>query len=369
MLQGILALIQALLRLTLDLVQVVALVLHGLDVLLSLLAGVANAPLLLLELSNKLFLVSNLLLKGPDLAVLGHLVLLSSLKGGLSNLDITSQLSSILLNLLGLLVNGGNLVLLTLDAVVGLIKLLLNIILHGLNTVGLVNDLLNSRSTTLQSQDKLILFSLDLVVLSDDLVAFSNSLVNVCLSNGNLLLVLSLVLSKLGALEVRLDSQPQLPPQPGLANVPVPDGTLETVQGQLLVLHLLEDKPRGLSSGLGLKPRQDGSNPVLTDFLHVAKVTSTEEDLGVSKPVLLRLSLNGIQDTLGSSLVVLGLSHSGGSKDVVPHLEFWVDHLVGEALTANGNTSQHTVTLVLMHDQARLNTSGDLVSVGDNTTD
>merc|ERR1712242_651959 len=135
-------------------------------------AVVADAPLLLLKLGNKLLLVSHLLLEGSDLAVLGHLVLLSSLQSGLGNLDITGQLSSILLNLLGLLVNGGNLVLLTLDAVVGLIKLLLDIILHGLNTIGLVNDILNSRSTALQSQDKLILFSLDLVMLGNDLVAF-----------------------------------------------------------------------------------------------------------------------------------------------------------------------------------------------------
>merc|ERR1719153_1045921 len=110
-------------------------------------------------------------------------------------------------------------------------------------------------------------------MLSSNLVAFSNSLVNVCFSNGNLLFILSLVLGKLGALEVGLDGQPQLPPEPGLANVVVTDGALQAVEGKLLVLHLLEDKTRGLSSGLGLKPGKDSANPVLTDLLHVTQDT------------------------------------------------------------------------------------------------
>ena len=66
---------------------------------------------------------------------------------------------------------------------------------------------------------------------SNNCIAFSHSFVNVFLSNSNLLLILSLVLAKLGALEVGLDSIPELPPEPDLANIIVPDGSLATVEG------------------------------------------------------------------------------------------------------------------------------------------
>ena len=165
-------------------------------------------------------------------------------------------------------------------------------------------------------------------MLSNNLVALSHSLVNVGFSNSNFLLILGLVLSKLGSLKVGLDGQPQLPPQPGLTNVVVPNGALEAIEGQLLVLHLLEHQPGSFSSCLRLQPGQNGSNPVLTDFLHVTQVTSTEEDLCMSKPVLLRLSLDSIQYTLGSSLVILSLGNNSSSKNVVPHLELCENKLM-----------------------------------------
>ena len=37
--------------------------------------------------------------------------------------------------------------------------------------------------------------------------------------------------------------------------------------------------------------------------------------------------------------------------------------------TADGNSGKHTVALVLMHHEAGLDTSGDLVGVGHHTTD
>merc|ERR1719330_1553354 len=55
--------------------------------------------------------------------------------------------------------------------------------------------------------------------------------------------------------------------------------------------------------------------------------------------------------------------------DVVSALELSVDHFVGETSSADGNTSQHTVALILVHDQGGLHTSGLLVGVGHNTTD
>merc|ERR1719471_957658 len=181
--------------------------------------------------------------------------------------------------------------------------------------------------------------------------------------------ILSLVLGKLGTLEVRLDSQPQLPPEPGLTNVVVPDGSLETIESKLLVLHFLEDQSRGLSSGLSLKPRQNFTNPVFTNLFHVTQNTSSEEYLGVTKTPLLRVKSNSLEDTSSSILVLLCLSNSSSSQDIVTRLELRVQNLVGEALPANGNASQYTITLVLMHNQARINHSRLLVGVGDHTTD
>merc|ERR1719330_392149 len=55
--------------------------------------------------------------------------------------------------------------------------------------------------------------------------------------------------------------------------------------------------------------------------------------------------------------------------DVVSALKLSIDHFVGETSSAVGDTSQHTVTLILVHDQGGLHTSGLLVGVGHNTTD
>merc|ERR1719450_1264295 len=102
-----------------------------------------------------------------------------------------------------------------------------------------------------------------------NLLPISQSLIDVGLSNGNLLFILSLVLGKLGTFEVRLDSQPQLPPEPGLTNVVVANGSLQTIQRQFLVLQLLEDKTRSFSSGLSLQPGQYTTNTVFTNLFHV----------------------------------------------------------------------------------------------------
>ena len=89
----------------------------------------------------------------------------------------------------------------------------------------------------------------------------------------------------------------------------------------------------------------------------------------MTKTELFFVKLNAIHNSTCSTLVILGLGNSLSSKNIVSGLELRVKHLVGEALAANGNTSKHTIALVLMHDEAWLNTSGLLVSVGDNTTD
>ena len=61
---------------------------------------------------------------------------------------------------------------------------------------------LNSRSTRCQCKNKLVLLSRELGVDLDHSTTISHSLVDVGLGNGDLLLILLLVLSKLGALQV-----------------------------------------------------------------------------------------------------------------------------------------------------------------------
>ena len=57
------------------------------------------------------------------------------------------------------------------------------------------------------------------------------------------------------------------------------------------------------------------------------------------------------------------------TKNIISCLELRVDHFVGESSSADSNTSKHTIALVLVHNKSRFNTSGNLVSVGHNTTD
>merc|ERR1719150_2588645 len=105
------------------------------------------------------------------------------------------------------------------------------------------------------------------------------------------------------------------------------------------------------------------------ELLHLTGNTGSEEDLGVSKTELLLVHLHYIHDCSSSSLVVLGLGHSLGSNDIVARLELRIEHLIWESLPTDGDSGQHTVALVLVHDEFRLRTSRLLVSVGHNATD
>merc|ERR1711963_1052256 len=358
-----------LLQLALHLAQVVASVLHGLDVLLSLLSALSSGLLVLAELGDEVLLVGDLVTESPDLTVLGALVVLALLNGGLQVLDLLPQADSIGCDLGSGLLDSVDGVVLSLHTGVGLVHLLLQIVPGVLNAGGFVDDLLDSGAAGLEGQHQLVLLSGELGVDFSDGGALSAGLVNVSLGDGDLVLVLLLVLAELSALEVGLDGQPDLHPEPGLGNHEGLDGALAGVESQLLVLQLLELHPGGLASGSGLQPGEDSTNPVLTDLLHLTELSSAEEDLGVSQPELLLVHLDDVHHGAGGGLVVLGLGHSSGGEDVVASLEFGVQHLVGETLPADGDTGQHTVTLVLVHDQVGLHTSGLLVSVGHHATD
>merc|ERR1719362_2198964 len=368
-LKRILALIKRLLKLSLDLGQMVAPVLHGLDVLLSLLPGLGSGLLVLAKLGDEILLVGNLLPQGSDLGVLGHLVILALLNGGLKVLDLLPQADSVSGDFATGLLDAIDGVILTLDAGVGLVNLLLQVVSCILKTGGFVDDILDSRSTRLESKDQLVLLSGELVVDIGDSVALVSGAANVGLSLSNLVLVLLLVLAELSALEGGLDGQPDLHPLPCLGHHHSFDGALARVQGQLLVLELLELHPGGLATSSRLKPGEDASNLVLTGLLHPSRDTGPEEDLGMTKTELLLVKLDNVHDSASGGLVILGLGHSSSTKDVISALKLSVDHFVGETSSADGNTSQYTVALILVHDQGGLHTSGLLVGVGHNTTD
>merc|ERR1719173_201268 len=290
-------------------------------------------------------------------------------QNGLGLAHLTLELSN--LSVGGL--NGGFqsflLGLFTLDPVIDLLEVLLHVSSLVLNPNCLVDDLLHSRATRLQSQNDLVLLSGKTVIDSLDLGPGSQGPVHVSLGFSDLGLVLCLELAELAALEVGLDGEPELEPEPGLGHHVGPDGALAGVQGHLLVLQLRELHPGCLATSSGLEPGEHGADLVLTLLLHPATNSSPEEDLGVTETELLLVELDDVHDRLAGSLVILGLGHSLGSQDVVAGLELWVLQFVGESSPADGNTGEHAVALVLVHDQGGLHASGLLVGVGHHATD
>ena len=88
----------------------------------------------------------------------------------------------------------------------------------------------------------------------------------------------------------------------------------------------------------------------------------------MSQPVLLRIKMNCIENCKGSIFVLLSLSYQLSSENIVPDLKINIGHFVWESFSADGNTCQNTITLILMHDQAWFNHARHLVSVWYNTT-
>merc|ERR1719433_1862270 len=323
----------------------------------------------LVGLGDHVTLVGNLILEGADLVVLVGPVLLSLGQNTLLSGDLTLQLHNSGIGLghggLQLLLGG----LLTLDPGVHLVQVLLHISSLVLNPDGFVDHVLHGGASRLKGKSQLVLLSSKTIVHSLDLGASSDGSVNVGLGLGDLVLVLLLELAELGALEVGLDGQPQLEPEPGLGHHVGPDGALAGVEGHLLVLQLLELHPGSLTASAGLQPGEDGADLVLTLLLHPATNAGPEEDEGVTQPVLLLVQLDDVHHSLGGGLVVLGLSHGRGANDVVPSLELGIGKLVREASTADGNAGKDTVALVLIHHKAGLHTSRLLVGVGHHATD
>merc|ERR1719278_1086723 len=146
-LKSVLALIKGLLELALDLVEVVAPVLCRLDILLGLLPSLTGGLLLLAQLDDHILLVGNFIHEGADLGVLGVLVLLALLNGRLEVLDLFSEPAGISSDLGASLLDLVDLVVLALDAGVGGVNLLLQVVLSSLQPVGFVDDILHSGAT------------------------------------------------------------------------------------------------------------------------------------------------------------------------------------------------------------------------------
>ena len=89
----------------------------------------------------------------------------------------------------------------------------------------------------------------------------------------------------------------------------------------------------------------------------------------MTKSELLFWQLNQIKNCTSSCFVILCLSNQRGSQDIVSSFELRIQHLVRETSPADGDTSKDPVTLVLVHHKVWLNSSRNLVGVGDNTTD
>ena len=89
----------------------------------------------------------------------------------------------------------------------------------------------------------------------------------------------------------------------------------------------------------------------------------------MSKPELFRVQSNCIENSASCRFVILGLGNCLSSQDIVALLELRINHLVGESLSADSNTSQDTIALILVHNKTRFNTTGNFVGVGDNATD
>merc|ERR1712227_525258 len=203
-LKSILSFIKSLLELSLYSGQMVALVLSSLNVLLGLLSAVSNRSLLLAQLANHVGLVSNFILQSSDLVILVSSVLFSRGKDSLKVGNISLELGNSGVDLLDLSFKSNLLLLLSLDTGIDSIKLLLDISSLSFNSGGFVNNLLNSRSTRLQSKRQLSLLSHKAVIDSLDLASGLKSLTNVGLSKFNLVLIFFLELAKLCNLRLGL---------------------------------------------------------------------------------------------------------------------------------------------------------------------
>ena len=77
-------------------------------------------------------------------------------------------------------------------------------------------------------------------------------------------------------------------------------------------------------------------------YLNVRELSSAEEHLGETEPVLALGDLEPLEDSLGGRLGVLGVAGDVGDQEVISLHELGVDRPVGESKTGNPNSFEHT---------------------------
>uniref|UniRef100_A0A182JJS0 Uncharacterized protein n=1 Tax=Anopheles atroparvus TaxID=41427 RepID=A0A182JJS0_ANOAO len=82
-----------------------------------------------------------------------------------------------------------------------------------------------------------------------------------------------------GNVQQRLHLLPQLPPGPGTQLQVLAQIALDDLQGDALLLHLLELLTRQVTAAPGLHPGHDLGETLITELLHLTQDTGTEEDL------------------------------------------------------------------------------------------
>lgn len=88
-----------------------------------------------------------------------------------------------------------------------------------------------------------------------------------------------------GNVKQRLDLLPQFPPGPGTELQVLAQIALDDLQGDTLLLHLLELLTGQVATAPGLHPGHDSGQTLITEFLHLTQDTGAEEDLFLAKEI------------------------------------------------------------------------------------
>ncbi|KAF1769639.1 hypothetical protein GCK72_001456 [Caenorhabditis remanei] len=372
-LKGILEVIKSLLKLGLDLVLVVTLVLFGLEVLHELAVDLLLVLLLLVELGNSLILLLHFVLERSDLVVLGLLLGLSLAERHLQILDLLLQSLDLGLNLLLGALNISGTVFVIGELVVELGELLGGVFLlrlklckslFGIGELGLGGFQVGEEGSLLLDElgRGLLQFLAEFLFLGQGL-----------LKSLNLVVDFLELLGFLSGLEHWLDLSVKLEPFPGTECAPGADVALDDEKSGTLLHTTLAFLESQVPSDLGLESSEDGGKFLVTDVFEMSKNSGLEEDLGetdtehflVEGSVVDEFGHDGLSTLL---LVVIGLGLLGG-KDSVTLDEVWMEGSVGESLSANSDSFQHSVASKLVENQSGVDHSALFLLVWNDATD
>merc|ERR1719500_1025667 len=231
----VLDLVETFLQPDLQLVEVVALVVKGLDLLLLLHLALCDRFLLLVELVDQLLLVEALLLHLLDLGVLVCLLVLHLGQPALALSHLPPKRSLACLRLFQCLLKALNLLIFLVDFCIQGVDLLLKTTLDIFKFGYLAQKILFGIGATSEGDLNLIHFRSELSMFLLGHLPLSNHLIQMVLSKLDLFSQLLLELLKVARLEARLESQPERPPKPGLANHVASDCSLRNKQSHLVL--------------------------------------------------------------------------------------------------------------------------------------